>query len=143
MIRYGIDNGINYIDTAWPYHNGESEIVVGEALKYGYREKVKLVTKLPIWEVKSPKDFDIFLNKQLEKLQTDHLDAYLIHAMDEQRFQIVKDNQIIAKMEEARDKGLIKYIGFSFHDSYKTFKKIIDYFDWDLAQIQYNYLDVN
>ena len=143
IIRYGIDNGINYVDTAWPYHGGESEKIVGQALKDGYREKVKLVSKLPIWEVKKTEDFDEFLNKQLEKLQTDHLDIYLFHGLTRSRFQKIKDLKLIEKMEKAREKGLIRYIGFSFHDSWEVFKEIIDFYNWDMAQIQHNYIDID
>lgn len=143
MIRYGIDHGINYIDTAWPYHDGQSEIVVGEALTEGYREKVKLVTKLPTWLIKDEKDFDKFLNRQLNKLQTDYLDVYLLHSLGKDLFETVKKYDLVKKMEEAKSKGLIKNIGFSFHDSLKVFKTIIDYFEWDVAQIQYNYFDPN
>jgi predicted aldo/keto reductase-like oxidoreductase len=143
MIRYGIDQGINYIDTAWPYHDGESELVVGDALEGGYREKVKLVTKLPTWLVKSEKDFDIFLKKQLEKLKTDYLDVYLLHSLGKDLFKIVKKFDLVKKMEDARRKGLIKHIGFSFHDKLKVFKELIDFYDWDVAQIQYNYFDPN
>ena len=124
IIRYGIDQGINYVDTAWPYHGGESEKIVGQALKDGYREKVKLVSKLPMWEVKKTEDFDIFLNKQLEKLQTDHLDIYLFHGLTKSRFQKIKDLNLIEKMEKAREKGLIRHFGFSFHDSWDVFKEI-------------------
>ena len=143
ILRYAIDNGVNYIDTAWPYHGGESEIVVGKALKDGYREKVKLVTKLPVWLIKKEEDFDFFLNKQLEKLQTDHLDLYLFHSLKTRLFETVKKFNLIKKMEDAKEKGLIKHIGFSFHDSYEVFKEIIDYYDWDAAQIQHNYLDID
>ena len=143
MIRYGIDHGINYIDTAWPYHDGESELVVGEALKEGYREKVKLVTKLPTWLIKDEEDFDKFLNKQLDKLQTKYLDVYLLHSLGKNLFETVKKFDLVKKMEEAKSKGLIKHIGFSFHDSLKVFKEIIDYYEWDVAQIQYNYFDPN
>ncbi len=143
IIRYGIDNGINYVDTAWPYHGGESEKIVGQALKDGYREKVKLVTKLPMWEVKKTEDFDTFLSKQLEKLQTDHLDIYLFHALTKNRFQKIKDLKLIEKMEKAREKGLIRYIGFSFHDSWEVFKEIIDFHNWDIAQIQHNFVDID
>jgi hypothetical protein len=144
LIRYAIDQGINYVDTAWPYHNGESEKILGEALQDGYRQKVKLATKLPTWEIKEQDDFDDFLNKQLEKLQVDYIDVYLLHALREKFFEIVKDNNLLDKMEEAKEKGLIKHIGFSFHDSYDVFKEIIDYYDsWDIAQIQYNYFDID
>ena len=143
IIRYGIDNGINYVDTAWPYHGGESEKIVGQALKDGYREKVKLVSKLPMWEVKKTEDFDIFLNKQLKKLQTDYLDFYLFHALNRKQFQKIQDLNLIKKMEEAREKGLIRHIGFSFHDSWEVFKEIIDFYNWDMAQIQHNYIDID
>jgi predicted aldo/keto reductase-like oxidoreductase len=143
MIRYGIDQGINYIDTAWPYHEGESELVVGEALKDGYREKVRLVSKLPTWLIKSDDDFEQFLSKQLDKLQTNYLDLYLLHSLGKEHFEIVKNFNLIYKMEEAKKRGLIRHIGFSFHDSLKVFKEIIDYYDWDAAQIQYNYFDPN
>lgn len=142
IIRHGIDHGINYIDTAWPYHEGESEIVVGKALRDGYREKVKLVTKLPTWLIKKTEDFDDFLNKQLEKLQTTYLDIYLFHGLNQSRFKLIKEKNLISKMEEVREKGLIKHFGFSFHDNFKTFKEIIDYYDWDVAQIQHNYMDI-
>ena len=143
IIRYGIDNGINYVDTAWPYHGGESEKIVGQALKDGYREKVKLVSKLPMWEVNKAEDFDVFLNKQLEKLQTDHLDIYLFHGLNRSRFQKIKDLKLIKKMEEAREKGLIRHFGFSFHDSWEVFKEIVDFYNWEMAQIQYNYIDID
>jgi len=143
IIRYGIDNGINYVDTAWPYHGGESEKIVGQALKDGYREKVKLVSKLPMWEVNKTEDFDEFLNKQLEKLQTDHLDIYLFHGLNRGRFQKLKDLNLIKKMEEAREKGLIRHFGFSFHDSWEVFKEIIDFYSWDMAHIQHNYIDID
>ncbi len=141
IIRYGIDRGINYIDTAWPYHMGESEKVLGEILQDGYRDKVKLVTKLPMFLVRRPADFDRFLNVQLERLQTDHIDIYLFHSLNAGAFQKVKQLNLIAKMEEAQLQGRIGRIGFSFHDTYPVFKEIIDYYSWDMAQIQYNYMD--
>ena len=141
VIRHGIDNGINYVDTAYGYHQGKSEIIVGKALKDGYREKVHLVTKLPIWKVKQPDDVIKYLKEQLDKLQTDYLDIYLVHAMNKGRFAKVKELDVLKKMEEAKESGLIKHIGFSFHDNVHVFKEIIDYYPWDMAQIQYNYMD--
>ena len=141
MIRYAIDNGVNYVDTAYPYHNGQSEIIVGKALKEGYREKVHLATKSPIWMIKEAEDFDKFLNEQIERLQTKP-DIYLFHGLNRNRLKKIKDLKLIKKMEEAKTKGLIKYIGFSFHDNYDVFKEIIDYYNWDCCQIQYNYLDI-
>ncbi|MFW9821729.1 MAG: aldo/keto reductase [Candidatus Thorarchaeota archaeon] len=141
MIRYAIDNGVNYVDTAYPYHNGESEIVVGKALKDGYREKVYLTTKSPLWMIKKADDFDTFLNEQIQRLQTKP-DIYLFHGLNRNRLPKIKDLNLIKKMEEARSKGLLKYIGFSFHDNFEVFKEIIDFYNWDCCQIQYNYLDI-
>ena len=141
IIRHGIDQGINYIDTAWPYHLGDSERIVGEALKDGYRERVHLVTKLPMFVVRRTEDFDRYLNAQLEKLQTDYLDIYLFHSMNAGQFEKMKNLGLIEKMEEAKRQGRIRHIGFSFHDIQPVFKEIIDYYDWDMTQIQYNYMD--
>jgi predicted aldo/keto reductase-like oxidoreductase len=141
ILRYGIDRGINYVDTAWPYHGGKSEVIVGKALQDGYREKVHLVSKLPMWSVKETEDFDKFLNKQLEKLQTDHLDIYLFHGLNKARFEKIKSLNLIPKAVQAKMEGKIKHFGFSFHDSVSVFKEIIDFYDWDCCQIQYNYMD--
>lgn len=141
LIRNSIDQGINYIDTAWPYHLGDSERIVGEALQDGYRERVHLVTKLPMFLVRRTEDFDRYLNAQLEKLQTDHLDIYLFHAMNAGQFEKMKRLGLLEKMEEAKRQGRIRHIGFSFHDIQPVFREIIDYYDWDMTQIQYNYMD--
>ncbi|MEN8908056.1 MAG: aldo/keto reductase, partial [Clostridiales bacterium] len=141
LIRNAIDQGINYIDTAWPYHFGGSEKVLGEALKDGYREKVHLVTKLFMPLVKKEDDFDKFLKSQLSNLQTDYIDTYLFHSLGKGAFEKIKELNLIEKMLEAKEKGLIKYIGFSFHDTLPVFKEIVDFFDWDVVQIQYNYMD--
>ncbi len=141
MVRYAIDNGLNYIDTAYPYHKGESEIVVGEILKDGYRNKVKLATKLPSWNIKSREDMDKYLNEQLEKLQTDYIDFYLVHALDESLWKNLVDNDIFDFLDEIKRNGKVKYVGFSFHDNYEVFENIIDSYNWDFTQIQYNYID--
>jgi predicted aldo/keto reductase-like oxidoreductase len=141
MIRYAIDNGVNYVDTAYPYHNGISEVVVGKALKDGYREKVHLATKSPLWMIKKSEDFETYLNEQIERLQTNP-DIYLFHGLNRDRLEKIKNLNLIEKMEEAKNKGLIKHIGFSFHDNFDVFKEIIDFYNWDCCQIQYNYLDI-
>jgi hypothetical protein len=141
IIRHGIELGINYVDTAWPYHLGDSERIVGQALHNGYRERVHLVTKLFMPMVREAAAFDRYLNSQLEKLQTDYLDTYLFHSLDRGSFEKVKRLGLIEKMEEAKRQGRIRHIGFSFHDTTPVFKEIIDYYDWDMAQIQYNYMD--
>lgn len=141
IIRYGIDQGINYVDTAWIYHFGQSETVLGKALKDGYRDKVHLVTKLPMSFVKKTEDFDKFLNQQLDRLQTDCLDIYLFHLLNQKNFDKLKQLDLMKKMEDARQQGKIKHIGFSFHDTLPVFKEIIDYYPWEMTQIQYNYMD--
>lgn len=144
MLRHAIDQGVNYIDTAYPYHQGESERIVGKALADGYREKTYLATKCPVWLLKKAEDFERILDEQLEKLQTDHIDFYLLHALDKESFeQAVKPFELVKRMEKAREQGKIKYLGFSFHDSYDVFQEIIDYYEgWDFCQIQYNYIDL-
>lgn len=141
MIRFAIDNGVNYIDTAYPYHNGESEVIVGKALQDGYRDKVHLTTKLPMWAVIKSEDFDKYLQEQIERLQTKP-DIYLFHGLTKNRLNKIKKLTLIDKMEKAREEGLLKYIGFSFHDNFEVFKEIIDYYKWDCCQIQFNYLDM-
>lgn len=142
MIRYAIDNGVNYFDTAYVYHDQKSEGAVGLALKDGYRERIKIATKLPIWLVKTTADFDRLLNEQLERLQTDHIDFYLLHALNKGSWQKVLDLGLIQEAEKALADGRIRHLGFSFHDKLDTFKQIVDGYDkWTFCQIQYNFMD--
>lgn len=143
MIRYAVDNGVNYIDTAYIYHRGESEILVGKALNDGYREKVRLATKLPTWLLESREDMDKYFNEQLNKLNTSYVDYYLIHALDKASYNRAKELGLFDFINIIKKEKKAKYVGFSFHDSVEVFKYIVDDFDWDFAQIQYNYLDEN
>lgn len=144
MLRYAIDNGVNYIDTAWPYHGGESEVLVAKALESGYSDKVKIATKLPSWAIEKSEDMDEYLNKQLKKLKTEKIDFYLLHSLDKNRWANYKKLDVFGWIDRVKKEGKIDYIGFSFHDDVKTFKRIIDeYKDWDLCQIQYNFLNTD
>ncbi|HBE78341.1 MAG TPA: aldo/keto reductase [Firmicutes bacterium] len=145
MIRRAIDQGVNYIDTAYPYHSGQSEIVVGKVLQDGYRQQVKLATKSPVWLIHQASDFDKYLNEQLTKLQTEQIDFYLLHGLDKERWEgtILKFN-LLERAEAAVRDGRIGHLGFSFHDQYESFQTIVDGYDhWEFCQIQYNYMDVN
>ncbi len=141
QIRYAIDNGVNYFDTAMPYHMGASEPLLGRALSNGYRNKVKIATKVSPWLVKTRADLDLLLETQLSKLQTDHIDYYLLHSLNKDHWPHLKSNDVIEFLDKAKKDGKIINAGFSFHDDKDTFKKIIDSYDWELCQIQYNYLD--
>lgn len=141
MIRYAIDNGVNYIDTAYPYHGGNSEPVVGKALLEGYRERVKLATKLPMWMLKSEEDFDRYLNEQLEKLQTDHIDVYLLHALNKERWETAQQLKVLSYLRKAMDSGKVRHAAFSFHENINFFRTILDAFDWSMCQIMYNYME--
>ncbi len=141
MLRYAIDNGLNYIDTAYPYHNGQSEVVVGKALNNGYRGKVKLATKLPSWLIKNREDMDRVIKEQLEKLETDYIDFYLIHNLNKDDYKRLKENGLFDFIKKIKKEKLVRYVGFSFHDTFDVFKEIVDDYDWDFAQIQHNYID--
>lgn len=141
MMDKAIEAGVNYIDTAYPYHDGESEIVVGNVLKKYPRDSFYLATKLPVWFVKSVEDVDRLLNEQLEKLQTEYIDFYLMHAMNKERWDEMLAIGCVERLEQLKAEGKIKYLGFSFHDSYEAFEEMIEYRDWDFAQIQLNYMD--
>ncbi len=141
MIRYAIDDGLNYVDTAYMYHMGTSEPFVGRALRDGYRDKVYLATKLPSWLIESYDDFSKYLEEQLERLETSYIDFYLLHTLNKNYWENLKALGVFKFLEEAKKAGKIKYIGFSFHDDLDVFKGIIDYYDWDFCQIQLNYMD--
>ncbi|MDH3961715.1 MAG: aldo/keto reductase [Desulfuromonadales bacterium] len=141
QIRSAIDRGLNYIDTAWPYHGGESEPLVGRALKDGYRERVKLATKLPSFLINTREDMDLYLNAQLKKLDTDHIDYYLVHTLTGPVWEAMVTLGIHDFLDKAKADGLIVNAGFSFHGLPGDFNQIVDDYPWDFCQIQYNYLD--
>lgn len=145
MIRYAIDNGVNYLDTAFFYHSGNSERLVGKALKDGYRELTYLATKLPLGEIKCEEDVERIFNEQLGKLDVDYIDFYLLHAVNDDSWEnkVVKFD-VLPKLEKLKEQGKIRHLGFSFHDDLWVFKKVIDAYDgFEFCQIQLNYIDVD
>ena len=143
MVRDAIDAGINYIDTAWGYHREQSEPFVGRVLTDGYRERVKLATKMPSWLVMAPEDLDKYFNIQLERLQTDYIDCYLLHTLNKRYWDNYLRLNIFDWLEKKKDEGKIRAVGFSFHDKYEVFEEIVTAYDhWDFCQIQYNYVDI-
>lgn len=147
MIHYAIDHGVNYIDTAYPYHGvdfskgGSSEPFVALALKNGYREKVYLATKLPCWLVETREDMDRFLDEQLERLETGTIDLYLLHSLDRISWKKMLELGALEFLNSAIEAGKIRFAGFSYHDEIDLFRDIVDAYDWDFCQIQYNYMD--
>jgi uncharacterized protein len=141
QIRGAIDQGVNYVDTAVPYHGGESERFIGRVLRDGYREKVKLATKLPPQSVNTREDMDRILDIQLKKLKTDHIDYYLLHGLEANQWKKLFDLGVLEFLDMAKVSGKIRNAGFSFHGDRRTFKEIIDAYDWTFCQIQYNFLD--
>jgi hypothetical protein len=141
MIRYAIDHGVNYVDTAYGYHRGNSETLVGKALRDGYRDKVKLATKMPCWLVNSQEDMDKYLCEQLKRLNSNP-DFYLLHGLNKERWEKLRAMGVTGWAEERIREGKFQHLGFSFHDSFEAFKHIIDSYErWTLCQIMYNYVD--
>lgn len=144
ILRYAIDRGVNYVDTAWSYHGGESEGWLGRALQDGYREKVAVATKMPSWLIEKTEDFDYYFERQLERLQSDHVDFYLLHTLKKEYWDKYQALKIFDWAERQKAAGKIRNLGFSFHDEFPIFEEILNgYQGWDFCQIQYNYMDVD
>jgi predicted aldo/keto reductase-like oxidoreductase len=141
MLRYAFKHGVNYFDTAWPYHDGESEPLLGKFLSTIDRSKALVATKLPCWLIKTREDMDDYLNRQLERLQTDYIDYYLLHSLGQHSWQNLSKLKVWDFLQKAKADGKIRFLGFSFHDRYSVFKKIADRHPWDFCQIMLNYLD--
>lgn len=141
LIRRAVDGGVNYLDTAYTYHNQQSERVVGEALRDGYRERVLLATKLPVWKVEKPEDMEAVFAEQLSKLGVEYVDVYLLHALDRKRFEKMRALGAFAFLRRLRQQGRARMVGFSFHDEADVFREILAAFDWDVCQVQMNLLD--
>lgn len=141
LLRHAIDEGVNYVDTAWNYLGGESEKLLGKALGDGYRQKVRIATKLPQWLVTCREDMDRFLGEQLERLGVDHIDYYLMHALDGNGWDRLLGNGVLDFLNEVVRDGRVTNVGFSFHGVLDDFKRIVDAYPWTFCQIQYNFLD--
>ena len=149
MLHHAIDGGVNYVDTAWFYHSeqfgqpGQSEPFVGEALSGGWRDRVNLATKLPQQLIKSRDEMDRFLEKQLERLKTDHIDFYLVHGVTGETWDKVEALGVREFLDAARADGRIKHPAFSYHGRAADFARVVDAYDWAFSQIQYNYMDID
>ena len=142
MIDRAYESGINYYDTAYPYHNGKSETFTGKALKKYKRESFYLATKLPVWNVKQLDDAKRLLDEQLKRLQMEYIDFYMFHALSKNTWEKMRDLGVVEYLQDMKKEGKIRNLGFSFHDSFEVFMDILNYTDWDFTQIQWNYMDV-
>ena len=149
LLHYAIDHGVNYVDTAYFYHAekfgqaGSSEPFLGEALSGGWRERVNLATKLPVFLIKSADDFERYLTEQLGRLKTDHIDFYLLHGLTGESWDRMRDLGVLEFLDAARADGRVRHAAFSFHGQATDFPRIVDAYDWAFGQIQYNYMDVD
>jgi predicted aldo/keto reductase-like oxidoreductase len=134
MVHYAIDNGVNYLDTAYIYRN--SEIITGKALQNGYRNKINLATKSPIRNIRNHDDFEKYLDEELKRLCTDYIDIYLLHNMNSENWDRVKKYDGLGFLDKMVKKGKIRHKAFSIHNTTEAFKEIVDFFDWEMARIK-------
>lgn len=140
IVEHALEEGVNYFDTAYLYHGGKSETFLGKVLK-PHRSKVMIATKLPVWNIEKPEDLERIFTEQLSKLNTDYIDFYLVHGLGSATWEKMKKMDVLSFMDGLRSSGRIRFAGFSFHDEIKVFKEIIDAYNWDMCQIQYNFYD--
>ncbi len=143
MIHYAISNGVNYLDTAWGYHRRMSEVFLGKALQGGWRDKVAIATKMPMWLVESRDDCERLFEEQLERLKTDRVEFYLLHNLNREYWPKVHKYDVFEWAQRELTRGRIQHFGFSFHDGFDCFKQIVDEYPWEFCQIQYNYVDID
>ena len=143
LIRKAIDGGVTYIDTAYVYLDKTSETVLGKALLDGYRDRVTIATKMPIHAVHDRASMEALLEEELKKLQTDHIDFYLMHGINGETWEKFKAIGAPEFFDDMKKAGKIRYKCFSFHGPYDQFERILKDSDWDMVQIQYNFMDIN
>lgn len=141
IVDLAYERGVNYFDTAYRYHEGDSELFIGEALKKYPRESFHLATKMPMWMVKAPEDAPRIFEDQLSRCQVEYFDFYLCHALNADTFEVMKKNGVYEYLKKEKEAGRIRHLGFSFHDSPDVLRQIVAYGEWDFTQIQLNYLD--
>ena len=143
MLYYAIDNGVNYLDTAYGYHSGMSEVFLGKVLKNGYRKRVFLATKLPLYLIKEKSDTTKYFDEQLQRLQTEYIDMYLLHGINKKAWKTIQECEILKFLDDAKNSGKIRFCGFSFHDDVGLFKEVIDSYPWTFCLIHLNYVDTH
>lgn len=141
LLRKAYDMGVNYFDTAVVYHKGESEKIFGKAFEIYDRSSYYLADKMSIWVCKDEQEMKDLFERQLKTLKTDYIDFYLVHSLNRNHYQKVKEFHCVEFLQEMKRQGKIKHLGFSFHDTYPVFTQILNDYDWDFIQIQLNYLD--
>ncbi|NHJ84666.1 MAG: aldo/keto reductase [Asgard group archaeon] len=142
IIRQAIDSGVNYVDSAYVYHRGQSEVVLGKALQDGYREKVSIMTKNPVRLIEKPEDYDKLLNEELTRLQTDHIDVYLFHGLSKERYEDrVLKFDLMERAKAVKKEGKVKHLGISSHDKPENIMEYIDTGVFDVILLQYNIID--
>ncbi len=141
LVHRAIEGGVNYLDSAYGYHDGASEVLVGKALAGGWRDRVKIATKLPPWSITSAADFQRIFDQQRSRLETDRVDLYLFHGLDRGEWVKIRDLGVLDWAARQQAAGSIGWLGFSFHDSVDAFREIVDAYRWTFAMIQHNYLD--
>ncbi|MFZ4855572.1 MAG: aldo/keto reductase [Desulfuromonadaceae bacterium] len=141
IVRYAIDHGVNYFDTAQNYSAGESESVLGEALR-GRREQVKIATKVGLWHTRNGlPGIEAHLTSQLQRLETGHIDFYMIHALTDARWKVFKEIGLLDFLDRKKREGILRHVGFSYHGSPAFYQEVIGAWDWEFTQIQFNYVD--
>lgn len=143
MVDFAVENGVNYIDTAYFYHDGESERIVKKIIQNYNRNDFYLADKMPLWMAKNKNDISKIFEDQLAKTGVEYFDFYLVHAINKKRLEEIEKWNVMEILEQYKNEGKIKHIGFSFHDDLDTFKKAVEIYDWDFCQIQLNYMDID
>lgn len=141
MVERAIAAGVNYFDTAWPYHEGASELFAGDVLSGFPRDRYFLASKIPTWEIKAPEDVDRIFAEQLKKCRVSFFDFYLVHCYNAENLAIAEKMNIYENLRDKKERGLIRHLGFSFHGAASLLQRIVEQYSWDFAQIQLNYLD--